>query len=278
MKVIPATLDGLEDGSGKRSRGTKSQTIDRAVLILTCFSDAEPSFTLSEIAARLDLNQSTAYRYLSTLHQAGLLQRNESGGGYRLGLRMIELAGVALNQIEVRREALQEMDELRDQLQFLVNLAVLDPEGGDIIHIAHSAPQGWPPRATTPGRRAVAHCTALGKLLLAYRPWDEVREMIERNGWRPYTEHSIQQFDRLEEELASIRASGFSVDDRERATESLCLGAPIRNRSDHVIASLSLTGTVQSISPELRDELLPKLLTAAHRISYRLGHPGTVAY
>ena len=71
------------------------------------------------------------------------------------------------NQIDVRREAIPEMDRLRDEMQLLVNLAVLDPDQGDIIHIAHSAPQGWPPRATTPGRRAVAHCTALGKLLLA---------------------------------------------------------------------------------------------------------------
>ena len=278
MKVPDAGIHEPGDEVVKPLRGSKSQSIDRAVLILTCFTDAQPSLTLSEIAARLDLNQSTAYRYLSTLQHAGLLQRNDSGGGYRLGLRMIELAGVALNQIEVRREALPEMDVLRDQLQFLVNLAVLDPEAGDIIHIAHSAPQGWPPRATTPGRRAVAHCTALGKALLAYRSWDEVREMIERTGWRPYTGQSIQQFDRLEEDLATIRVRGFSVDDRERANDSLCLGAPIRNRADHVIASLSLTGTVQTITPELREELLPKLINAAQRISYRLGHPGTVAY
>ncbi len=262
----------------KGSQGAKSQTIDRAVLILTCFSDAEPSLTLSEIATRLDLNQSTAYRYLSTLQNAGLLTRNASGGGYRLGLRMVELAGIALNQIEVRREALPEMDVLRDRLQFLVNLAVLDVEGGDIIHIAHSAPPGWPPRATTPGRRAVAHGTALGKMLLAHRPWPEVRTMIERNGWRPYTDRSIQRFEVLEEELAAIRVRGFSLDDRERAPDSLCLGAPIRNRSDQVIASLSLTGTTQTIPLERHEELIASLMNVAGKISYRLGHPGTVAY
>jgi DNA-binding IclR family transcriptional regulator len=234
--------------------------------------------TLSGIATRLNLNQSTAYRYISTLEHAGLLTRNEPGSGYRLGLGVIELASVALNQIEVRREAIPEMDVLRDQLQFLVNLAVLDPAAGDIIHIAHSAPQGWPPRATTPGRRAVAHCTALGKMLLAHRPWDDVKETIERNGWRPYTRDSIQDFERLADELEGVRVNGYSIDMRERAPESLCLGAPIRNRSDQVIASLSLTGTTQSISPEIREDLLVDLGSAASRISYRLGHPGTVSY
>lgn len=275
MKVQTSEL-GREIRSAPR--GTKSQSVDRAVLILTCFSDAEPSLTLSDIATRLDLNQSTAYRYLATLEASGLLTRNATGGGYRLGLRIVELAGIALNQIEVRREALPEMDLLRDRLQFLVNLAVLDPEGGDIIHIAHSAPPGWPPRATTPGRRAVAHCTALGKALLAYQDWPDVQVMIERNGWRPYTERSIQEFGQLEEDLATVRVRGFSLDDRERAPDSLCLGAPIRNRSDQVIASLSLTGTTQTIPPERREELVANLANAASRISYRLGHPGTVAY
>jgi DNA-binding IclR family transcriptional regulator len=264
--------------SSRRADGVKSQTIDRATLILTCFSAAEPNLTLAELAARLDLNQSTVYRYVATLLAAGLLERNGQRGGYRLGLRVVELACVALNQIEVRREAIPEMDRLRDEMQLLVNLAVLDPAQGDIIHIAHSAPQGWPPRATTPGRRAVAHCTALGKLLLAHQPWKQVRETIERTGWRPYTANSIQDFDRLEDELATIRRQDYSLDDEERGNGSVCLSAPIRDRSDRVIAALSMTGTAQKLTPAYRDEILPHLLEAANRVSYRLGHPGTLAY
>jgi DNA-binding IclR family transcriptional regulator len=258
--------------------GPRSQTIDRATLILTCFSAEEPHLTLADLVAKLGLNQSTVYRYVATLQAAGLLERNGHRGGYRLGLRVVELACVALDQIEVRREAIPEMDRLRDEMQLLVNLAVLDPDQGDVIHIAHSAPQGWPPRATTPGRRAVAHCTALGKMLLAYRPWDEVRRAIERSGWRPYTPRSIQGFDRLEAELAEIRERGYSVDDEERSRGTICLGAPIRDRSDQVIAALSVTGTAQKLTPAYRAEILPHLIEAANRVSYRLGHPGTLAY
>jgi len=271
----PASTDGRPS---RRTEGVRSQTIDRAALILTCFSAAEPNLTLAELAARLDLNQSTVYRYVATLLATGLLERNGQRGGYRLGLRVVELACVALNQIEVRREAIPEMDRLRDEMQLLVNLAVLDPEQGDVIHIAHSAPQGWPPRATTPGRRAVAHCTALGKLLLAYEPWERVRQTIAETGWRPYTPKSIQDFDRLEHELATIRGEGFSLDDEERGHGTVCLGAPIRDRSDRVIAALSMTGTSQKLTPTYRAEILPHLLEAANRISYRLGHPGTLAY
>jgi DNA-binding IclR family transcriptional regulator len=261
-----------------KSTTPRSQTIDRAALILTCFSAEEPHLTLAQLVAKLGLNQSTVYRYVATLQSAGLLERNGQRGGYRLGLRVVELAGVALDQIDVRREAIPEMDRLRDEMQLLVNLAVLDPAQGDIIHIAHSAPQGWPPRATTPGRRAVAHCTALGKLLLAHRPWDEVRRPIERLGWRPYTPRSIQDFDRLAADLAQIRERGYSLDDEERSPGTICLGAPIRDYSGQVTAAISVTGTVQKLPPEARDEVLQRLIGAANRVSYRLGHQGTPAY
>ena len=259
-----------------RPIAARSQTIDRAALILTCFSAAEPHQSLADLAAKLDLNQSTVYRYVATLHAAGLLERDGPRGGYRLGLRVVELACVALNQIEVRKEGIPEMDRLRDELQLLVNLAVL--ADGDVLHIAHSAPQGWPPRATTPGRRAVAHCTALGKVLLSDRPWEEVRREIEANGWRPYTAGSIQDFDRLDGDLAAIRERGFSIDDEERAKGTYCLGAPIRDHAGTVIAALSVTGTTQRMTPVFRDEVVPRLLEAANRVSYRLGHPGSLAY
>ena len=256
--------------------GAKSQTIDRAALILTCFTAARPRLTLAELATTLGLNQSTVYRYVATLQAAGLLARDERRGGYRLGPRVVELAYLALNQIDARKEAVPEMDRLRDEMQLLVNLAVLD--GGDVLHVAHSAPPGWPVWVATPGRRAVAHCTALGKALLAYRPWEEVRLTIEREGWRPYTPRSIQDFDRLAAELAAIRERGYSVDNEERSLATVCLGAPIRDHAGQVVAALSVTGTAQKLTPAVRQEILPRVVAAANRISLRLGDHDTVAY
>lgn len=254
----------------------RSQTVDRAALLLTCFSAEEPRLTLVDLATKLGLNQSTVYRYAATLQAAGLLERDGQRGGYCLGLRVVELACVALNQIEVRREGMPEMDRLRDEMGLLVNLAVL--ANGDVLHIAHAAPQGWPPRAITPGRRAVAHGTALGKALLAHRPWEEVRAAIDRHGWRPYTSRSIRDLDRLAADFATIRERGYSLDDEERAPGTICLGAPVRDHAGRVVAALSVTGTIQSLTPGHRPEIAARLVEAANRVSYRLGHPGSLAY
>jgi len=265
----------------KRTSATssKSKTIQRAGLILACFSDAAPHLSLTDLAAKLEVNPSTAYRYIASLQQAGLLERDARQGGYRLGLRVVELAGIALNQIEVRKHALDELDRLRDETNLLSNLGVLFE--GDVLHLAQSATKDVPRMYTMIGRRAVAHCTAMGKVLLAYRPWAEVRRLIGQFGWRPYTPKSIQGFDRLQTELAAIRTQGYGVDREERRLGVGCLAAPIRERSGQVVAALSVSGSLDRLtggSEEFSAHILRRVLDGAHRISFRLGHQGTAAY
>jgi len=262
-------------GNGSPGRRARSQTIERAALVLTCFSAEEPQLGLADLAARLDLNASTVYRYVATLEDAGLLVRNQRGG-YRLGLRVIELAGIALNQIEVRKHALDEMDRLCDQVSLLTNLAVL--LDGDVLHLAHSAPKSVPRMYTALGRRAVAHCTSLGKALLAHRPWAETRAAIEHHGWRPYTRHSIADFARLETELTSVRAQGYAIDREERRVDVVCMAAPIRDRAGDVVAALSVSGSKTRMTESLRRRVLPRVVEAAARVSFRLGYQANAAY
>jgi IclR family transcriptional regulator, KDG regulon repressor len=248
---------------------TRSQSTERAALVLACFSAEEPRLSLAELSARLELSQSTVFRYVAALQSAGLLERDERGG-YRLGLRVVELAGIAVNQIEVRKHALDEMEVLRAELNLLVNLGVLFE--GDVMHIAASVPDGWPRWYTTLGRRAVAHCTTLGKVMLAYKPWDQVQATIERYGWRPYTPNSIQDFGRLQAELEQIHRQGYAIDNEERRIGSICLGVPIRDYSGSVVAALSISGTTESLGAERQAQVLPRLHTVGGRISFRMGY------
>jgi DNA-binding IclR family transcriptional regulator len=259
------------------ARGTKpTRTIERAALVLTCFSVEEPHLTLAALSAKLGLNQSTVYRYVQTLLAAGLLERDETRSGYRLGLRVVELAYVTLNQLTIRKEALDEMDRLRDEFRLLVNLGVLFQ--GDVLMVAHSTPEDFPRWKTMPGRRVVAHCTAVGKVLIAHLPWEEVRGRIEERGWRPYTARSVRDFDRLEAELAFVREHEYAVEREECVPGGACLALPIRNRSGAVIAGLSLTGAVARYTPEFEGEILDRARGATIRISARLGYDGVIPY
>lgn len=264
------------NGSQTRVAQGPSQTIERAALILTQFTEETPHLTLASLAEALGLNQSTVYRYVATLQAAGLLERDVRRGGYRLGLRVIELSNVALNQNQVRKHALDEMDALRDDLNYMVSLGVLVES--DVLHIAHSAPAHWPRWHTTVGRRAVAHNTSLGKVLLASLPWHDVERLIEDYGWRPYTPNSIRDIDRLRQELDMVRERGYAVDLEERRRGTICLGAPIRDNSGKIIAALSVSGKMDKLTDETREAALPRVIEAADRVSFHLGYHGSSAY
>jgi DNA-binding IclR family transcriptional regulator len=254
-----------------------TRTIGRAVEVLACFSAERPHLKLLELADQLGLTQSTAYRYLTALESGGLVSRDADQGGYRLGLRVIELAGIALNQIEARKHALDEMERLLHETGLKVNLAVLIE--GDVLHVAHAVPPDVPRGFTTPGRRAVAHCTSLGKAMLANMPTELVHATIERHGWRPYTKNSIRDFVRLDRELERVRIVGYALDLRERRPEVLCAGAPIRDYSGRVVAAVSASVRDNRHSAEsLEAEIAPLVAAAADRISFRMGHEATAAF
>src|SRR5689334_4483116 len=269
MPSARAASKGSKVSAPAQSRnGGRSQTIERAAFVLSCFSASEPHLSLNDLAAKLNLNPSTVYRYVTTLQAAGLIERDEERRGYRLGLGVVELAGIVLNHLDVRKEGLDEMDAIRDDTNLIVNLAMLFQ--GDVLHIAHSAPSGWPRWKATPGRRAVAHCTALGKVLLANTPWEVVEQTIEERGWRPYTPNSIQDFKRLRTELDQVRDQGYAVDNEERALGIMCIGVPIRDYTGRVVAALSASGPHARLSQQ-QPVVLGRLTEGANRVSVRLG-------
>jgi DNA-binding IclR family transcriptional regulator len=247
-----------------------AKTILEGLAVLGLFNHLATEWTISKIAERLAIPYSTAYRYVTTLEQAGYLIRQESTGAYRLGLPVIELAGVALNQLEVRVHGVGQLDQLADESGLNANMAVLDH--GDVFHIAYAVRSEVPRSYTALGRRAVAHCTALGKVLLADLPFSEVRKIIEKYGWRPYTIRSIQDFKTLERVLEEVREQGYALDDGERRLNTRCVAAPVRDRSQRVVAAISVSGTREQITTESIPTLVELVRRHAGLISYRLGY------
>jgi len=265
-------------GTARASIGTKTegsprqgvQTVDRALAVLDLFRHEEPEFSLTEIAERLNLHLSTAHRLLATMEAHGYVQRAPRSGHYRLGLKIIEQAGIALNQGDVVRHSLAELDSLRDALNLNVNLAVLFQ--GDVFHLAYAVRADTPRYYTTIGRRAVAHCTALGQVLLAAQPRAAVHEDIERRGWRPYTVHSIQDGATLDSRLDEVAAQGYAIDRNERSLGTCCLAMPVRSYTNEVVAAMSVTGPSQEFQGEAIDGILATVRERARHLSMKLGY------
>jgi IclR family acetate operon transcriptional repressor len=250
-----------------------SQTVDRALTVLNLFTPTEHDLALTQIATRLGLHPTTAYRLLSTMEASGYVIRDAASGRYRLGLKLVELAGLTLNQMDLYRHTLPELDVLRDELNLNANLAVLDD--GDVFHLAYAVRPDVARFYTAIGRRSVAHCTALGKVLLAAQPRESVHAVVNARGWRPYTEQSIQDFSSLDAALDEVAAHGYAIDDGERRVGTRCVAAPLCDRSGAVVGAISVSGPAEQAEAIGLERVIRDVLAAAERVSSRLGHLGS---
>jgi len=252
------------------------QAIERAVSILNAFSVEEPELGITELAERLSLHKSTVHRFVVNLEAAGFLERKGRGGRYRLGLRIFELGGLVMQQMNLWDEALPFLESLVRETGETGHLAVLD--GGEAIYVERVEARRALRVPSAIGRGYPAHATNLGKVLLADLPRGELRELVARHSLDAYTPNTITSLEELESELARIREQGYAVDNEEYDEGLRCVGAPIYDHSARVVAAIGIGGPVTRVTPERVEHLAEVLKKAATGLSRRLGANQSGAY
>jgi len=252
------------------------QAIERAVSILNAFSSEDPELGVTELAERLGLHKSTVHRFMVNLDAAGLVERNPRSGRYRLGLRIFELGGLVMQQMNLWDEALPFLEGLVRDTGETGHLAVLG--GGEAIYIERVEARRALRVPSAIGRGYPAHATNLGKVLLADLPRERVEEIVAERGLAAYTPHTITDPSELDTELERIREQGYAIDNEEYDEGLRCIGAPVRDHSGHVVAALGIGGPVTRITPERIDELAGLVMGAARGLSRRLGAHRSGAY
>ena len=251
-----------------------SQSLERGLAILGCFTPERPVLGIADIADELGMSRSTTHRYVITLVALGYLEQGASRK-YRLGLRVTDLGMSALNSTGLREHAHPYLEELRQRTSYTSSLAVLD--GTEIVYVdrARSFRRGESKTGLglAPGSRLPAHCTAMGKLLLANLPKRERGEILASMKLKKRGPNTITTKKALRDELDDIQSAGFAVDDQELAAELYAIAAPVRNEAREVVVAVDLAAHASMISlAELTDALSPHLISTADRISARLGY------
>jgi IclR family pca regulon transcriptional regulator len=233
-----------------------------------------PVLGIADIADELGMSRSTTHRYVITLLALGYLEQGASRK-YRLGLKVTDLGMAALNSTGLREHAHPYLEELRQRTSYTTNLGVLD--GTDVLYVGRVRSfrrgQGGIDLGLAPGSRLPAYCTAMGKLLLAYLPEGEQRELIAEMKLTKQGPNTITSKKALLSELDEIQSEGFAVNNEELAPELHSIAAPVRNEAREVVAAVNLAAHTSMISlSELVDALSPHLVSTADRISARLGY------
>jgi IclR family transcriptional regulator, pca regulon regulatory protein len=251
-----------------------SQSLERGLAILGCFTPARPVLGIADIADDLGMSRSTTHRYVITLVALGYLEQGASRK-YRLGLRVTDLGMSALNSTGLREHAHAYLEELRQRTSYTVSLGVL--ESAEVLYVdrvqSFRRNQGATELNLHPGSRVPAYCSAMGKLLLANLPEPAQREEIAGIKLTKRGPNTITSKKALREELDEILGSGFAVGDEELAAGAYAIAAPLRNEAREVVAAINLSASSAMISlEEMVDALGPHLVSTADRISARLGY------
>lgn len=247
------------------------QIVDRVGSILSLYSFDRPEWGVSEIAASLSLAKSTVSELLSSLASQGIVERTPKAR-YRLGWRLFELNQVLLESTPLVRESRRAMQELVERHGESSHLMVLERNEAVIVEKVQAtlATQILMSRV---GLRLPAHCSACGKLLLAYRAWADVERMFEQVELEQLTPATIRDLPSLQAELARIRERGVAFDREEIVPGLSCVAAPIRDDRGAVIAGISLSVPTYRFTGD-EDGYVQMIVATAQRISRRLGFEG----
>jgi IclR family pca regulon transcriptional regulator len=251
-----------------------SQSLERGLAILGCFTPQHPVLGIADLAEDLGMSRSTTHRYVITLVALGYLEQGASRK-YRLGLRVTDLGMSALNSTGLREHAHLYLEQLRQQTSYTTNLSVLD--GTDVLFVDRvrslRRAQSMIDAGLHPGSRLPAHCTSMGKLLLANLPAAKQRELIAQMKLTKRGPNTITSKRALRDELDHIALADVAVADEELATGLYAIAASVRNEAREVVAAVNLVAHSSMISLEdLVDALSPHLIATADRISARLGY------
>lgn len=260
-------------GSGQHATSYERyyiRSITRALEILQLFLNDEGELSISEISKLMGLSQSTTFRILVTLAAFAMVEQNHDTNKYRLGVTCLALGDAFRSHSDIQQRAISSLTTLRDETGETVHLGILiDHEVMYYEKLSGLHPIGM--MSSRVGRRAPAHCTAMGKVLLAYIPEEKMRECIQNVPLVRRTPNSITDFNELLEELAKVHNQGYAVDGEENEEGVGCVAAPIFDHTG-VVAAVSASGPVDRIYEKIsRSGLVFAVQRAGREISTKLG-------
>lgn len=256
------------DATAERSRreaALENSSTLKALTVLEALVRAPGAITLTELMQATGLPKPSLHRTLALFEDAGYVQREPAGRAYAVGPRLAALGLAVLtndNAAAMRHAVLR---GLVADVGETCNLATM--RKGEVVYLDRVEAE-WPLRLHLPvGSSVPPHCSASGKLLLAFLPPQEREALVEVLPLPRFTEHTITDRALLARELDRIVASGYAVDDEEYVLGVACVAVPVRLASGQVAAAVAVHAATARLPLQRAIEHAPRLQAAAERIA-----------
>jgi IclR family KDG regulon transcriptional repressor len=267
---IAEIRDFGDEGTGQARGGV--QSIGRAFAIIEEIARNRDGIGLAELSKRVGLHNSTTFHLVKTMVSLGYVRQLKDSKRYRIGRPLFALAASALDEIEMMSLATPVLDELARATGESAHFSV--PMGDAVVVLARTSGPGAFQLTDRVGVVRPAHCTALGKIMLAALVPDQFARYLQRAELKAYTPKSITSAEQLAREIAEVRRAGLAIDDGEFDSELRCAALPVRDFSGRVIGAIGISGPVWRLSIEALQKRARIVRAAADRLSAEFGYAG----
>src|SRR5882757_9890898 len=258
----------IDDEAEERQRAG-IQSLGRAFGILEEVARHRDGIGLADLSKRVGLHNSTTFHLVKTMVSLGYIRQEKDSKRYRVGRPLFALAASSLDDIEMVNLATPVLEDLSRETGESAHFAVR--MGDAVVVIARTSGPGAFQLTDRVGVVRPAHCTALGKIILASLRPDQLDRFLERVDMKPSTNTSITEIPVLLREIAEIRRSAIAIDDGEFNPEVRCVAVPVYNFTGDVIGALGISGPVWRMTDEALQSRAKIVQVAADRLSSGFG-------
>jgi DNA-binding IclR family transcriptional regulator len=247
------------------------QSLDRAIQILFAFSVEDRLLGVSELAERLDLNQSTVQRLASTLTEWGLLEQDISSRKYRLGLRLVELGGTMLQSRSLARVIQPYLYHIAETIRESAYLGILMDR--DVLNLQQAVGPHLIQYSGWQGRRTPFHTSSAGKVLAAYLPPEEQDRLLGSEPLTSLTANTRTDLDALRAHLNEIRAQGYAMSIGELDVNVNAIAVPVKRAGSgrtRVIAAIGVSGPAYRFTEEACRAAVGFLISVGQEVSSKV--------
>ncbi len=239
-------------------------TLARGIDVLELFASAGPELSQKEISEALALPMPTVHRLTALLTERGWLDRDPATRRLRLGLELARLVPPLLAGMRLPELARPHLLRVASDVQETVNVAIL--QGADVVYLLSESGDRLLTSRVMVGMRLPAHCTALGKCLLAQLPDDVARIALGDEPYERRTERTLTTWKQLAPDLEAIREAGVAISEEEYEVGLVSIAVPARWIDGPGTGAINVSLPAGRATPEFRDELARSLLGAAGEI------------
>ena len=270
-RLIEPSQPDIDDDAEDRQR-VGVQSLGRAFAILEEVARHREGIGLADLSKLVGLHNSTTFHLAKTMVSLGYIRQEKDSKRYRIGRPLFALAASALDEIEMVNVAKPVLEDLSrdtgESSHFSVRM------GDAVVVIARTGGPGAFQLADRVGVVRPAHCTALGKVMLASLTDDQLNRFLQRVELKPSTEKSITEISALLREIAEVRRTGVAYDDGEFNIEVRCIAVPVKDFTGQIIGALGISGPIWRQSNQAQQAKAKMLQAAASRLSAAFGAKG----